>query len=229
MSDGLREEQEGCDRNISQQYMHDHDHSLAQQTAQQNDAQEYQHLQKVCESFRQYATFTRTARVNQQVRVSAYPEPQRRFLPLSMQPGTPEAEERENKMKNAELRNQFFLDMSLRHAGMPHSQDTLNDDSKKVWASDDDISKVQSVFKSLARDWSEEGKHERDQAYVPIMNGFAKYLPIKDDKSMPPPRLVVPGAGVGRLALELCSKGYGTSATAIQLLTFGRIGGCASS
>jgi len=203
----IRKEQQECVRHSDQQRCQDL--SLAQQSELQNDSKEMEHIQKVCESFRQYATFSRTARVSQQMRVRAYPESQRRFLPLSMQPGTPEAIERENKMKHAELRNQFFLDMSLRHAGMPHSQDTLQNGSEKAWASDDDMSKVQSVFKSLARDWSNEGKIERQQSYDPVINGFAKHLPIDGHDSKHPPRLVVPGAGVGRLALELAKSGYG--------------------
>ena len=211
----IRKEQQEYDCHADQQRSHinGQDLSLAQQSELQNDSKEMEHIQKVCESFRQYATFSRTARINQHMRVKAYPETQRRFLPLSMQPGTPEATEKENKMKYAELRNQFFLDMSLRHAGMPHSQDTLQNGSEKAWASDDDMSKVQSVFKSLARDWSNEGKLERQQAYVPVINGFVKHLPIEGHGSTHPPRLVVPGAGVGRLALELCSKGYGASVT----------------
>mmetsp|Transcript_8841 Transcript_8841/g.13044 ORF Transcript_8841/g.13044 Transcript_8841/m.13044 type:complete len:296 (-) Transcript_8841:565-1452(-) len=69
------------------------------------------------------------------------------------------------------------------------------------------MSKVSSVLKSLVRDWSEEGAAERSQSYQPILDGVEKYLSL-DGSMNHPPRLVVPGAGVGRLALELYARGY---------------------
>ena len=185
---------------------------------QRNDPEELDHMKTVTESFRQYATFARTERVGHAHRVLACPEEQRHFLPPSMQPGTEEYQQREQLFRDAEVRNQFFLDMVLRHADLPTSQETLSKDTGKErsWASDHHMDKVKSIFKSLARDWSEEGSLERKQAYDPIINGFLKNLPV-DSSSPSPPRLVVPGAGLGRLALELCSKGYAVQGNEFSL------------
>lgn len=126
-----------------------------------------------------------------------------------------------NSVKAAELRNQFFFDSMLRHAGLPHSQDVLattttpnsennpalsgSNGKNSSWSSDDTIDKVHSVLKSLARDWSKEGETERAMAYTPILNGLKKNVPQYDNK---PTRVLVPGAGVGRLALEIFALGY---------------------
>ena len=141
---------------------------------QRNDPEEIDHMNTVTESFRQYATFARTERLGHAHRVLACPQEQRHFLPPSMQPGTEEYNQKEQVFRDFEVRNQFFLDMVLRHADLPTSQETLSKDTGKErsWASDHHVDKVKSIFKSLARDWSEEGSLERRQAYDPIINGF---------------------------------------------------------
>lgn len=191
---------------------------------QRNDPEEVDHMKAVTESFRQYATFARTERLGHAHRVLACPQEQRHFLPPSMQPGTEEYQQREQVFRDAEVRNQFFLDMVLRHADLPTSQETLSKDTGKErsWASDHHMDKVKSIFKSLARDWSEEGSLERRQAYDPIINGFLKHMPVTDrngvdSSSLSPPRLVVPGAGAGRLALELCANGYAVQGNEFSL------------
>jgi len=192
------------------------DNRWTSQAEERNDPEELDHMKTVTESFRQYATFARTERFGHAQRVLACPEEQRHFLPLSLQPGTEESQQREQEFRDAEVRNQFFLDMVLRHADLPTSQEALSKATGKErsWASDHHMDKVKSTFKSLARDWSEEGALERKQAYDPIINGFMKHLSAS---SSPPPRLVVPGAGVGRLALELCSKGYAVQGNEFSL------------
>lgn len=58
------------------------------------------------------------------------------------------------------------------------------------------------------RDWTEEGKEERDQFLTPIMNSFKKHFPhhIKPDQSLV--KVLVPGAGLGRLVFEFAKQGY---------------------
>jgi carnosine N-methyltransferase len=65
--------------------------------------------------------------------------------------------------------------------------------------SDGQISKVSSVLKSLARDWSVEGKAEREMTYNPIIAQIKKYLPLSED-AIVRPKICIPGAGenIGR-------------------------------
>lgn len=171
---------------------------------------ERQHLERVCASFRQYATFARCARRGRAARITALPPASRAVLPRWMLEGTPESAERDKVMAAAELRNQFFFDSALRHAGFPHSQEVgrPGDVEGNEWATDDEMDKVQSVLKSLSRDWSKEGLAERAMSYQDILNGLKKYIPPTEKIGWRPPRVCVPGAGLGRLALEIYAMGY---------------------
>jgi hypothetical protein len=181
--------------------------SLAAQTASQEDMEEMAHLEKVCNSFRHFATFAKCARSGQTRRVQALPASQRRFLPPSMIPGSTEAKARQHLCHEAEIRNQFFFDSMLRYAQMPNSQDLVREQQTgkpMEWSSDDDISKVSSVLKSLARDWSTDGQAERETCYRPILDAVKSYLPQQSDK--PPSRIVVPGAGTLTCPFQLSTQ-----------------------
>ncbi|ANQ07896.1 Uncharacterized protein PCOAH_00020230 [Plasmodium coatneyi] len=67
------------------------------------------------------------------------------------------------------------------------------------------MSKVRSTLRQFVRDWSIEGKHERDSAYEPMLKSLDKYLPITDDYV---PKILCPGSGLGRLPYEVAKKGY---------------------
>lgn len=169
-----------------------HSLSLAYQTYMRHDQPEQSHFEEVCRSFRQYGTFALCHWKNQQRRFEALPESQKALLPKGLQSGTAETKERAAQYKEAVIRNQFCLDCILKHSGVPHSQEKSSDN--KI-VSDEKISKVSSVLKSLARDWSSEGKTERDMVYEPILQAVQKYIPIKDEMTEQVPRICVPGAG----------------------------------
>eukprot|EP00547_Thalassionema_nitzschioides_P004743 CAMPEP_0194222340 /NCGR_PEP_ID=MMETSP0156-20130528/32693_1 /TAXON_ID=33649 /ORGANISM="Thalassionema nitzschioides, Strain L26-B" /LENGTH=415 /DNA_ID=CAMNT_0038953091 /DNA_START=253 /DNA_END=1500 /DNA_ORIENTATION=- len=185
--------------------MNEH-HSLSQayQTYLSHDKKEQAHWEDVCHAYRQYATFALCSWANQCHRFDALPESQRRLLPPGLIGGSQEFDERAKLFKDAAIRNQFCLDCILRHAGMPHSQQV---GPTTTIVGDGAISKVSSVLKSLARDWSVEGKGERDMAYEPILNSVMEHVPIGAGGAHAP-KICVPGAGVGRLALELTALGY---------------------
>lgn len=192
-----------------------------------NSREEREHLEQVCDSFRQYATFTRFTRKGQEARISKLPLSQRKFLPRSMTSTTSEAKAREDAMCVAELGNQYFFDSMLRHAGLPHSQDVLalggkkhndnedgaNEDGRSgvIWSTNDAIEKVHSVLKSLARDWSKDCAAERSMTYTPILDCLKRLVPVMSkspDGGTKISRVLVPGAGLGRLALEIYMMGY---------------------
>lgn len=52
------------------------------------------------------------------------------------------------------------------------------------------------------RDWSEEGKTERDALFPPILEALKGEFPSTNDK-----RVLVPGCGLGRLAYEISTQG----------------------
>jgi hypothetical protein len=80
--------------------------------------------------------------------------------------------------------------------GVPTSQDVLKDKQQTPqridWATEEQLSKVDSVLKSVARDWSVEGTEERSVVYNRMLESLEKYLPFGVDE---PPRVAVPGSG----------------------------------
>ena len=85
----------------------------------------------------------------------------------------------------------------------------------------DDVEKVRCVLRSLARDWSDEGAAEREACYAPLLEEMRRVLPLPSLQhagavggaadgaaESQPPRVLVPGAGLGRLAWEAAVAGY---------------------
>lgn len=190
-----------------------HSLSWAYQTYLRHDRKEQNHWQDVCQAFRQYAIFAMTQWANSQYRLHSLPETQRAHLPPALRIDTPDFEERSKLYKEAAIRNQFCLDCILRHSGEQHSQEAVSDGT---YASDEHISKVTSVLKSLARDWSIEGKAERDTTYPHILKLVEKYIP-KTSEDGTRCRVCVPGAGVGRLACEIRAQGYSVQGNEFSL------------
>lgn len=69
-----------------------------------------------------------------------------------------------------------------------------------------DHSKVRSTLHSVVRDWSREGEAERRQSYDPLLAELKRLvLPVERGKRA---RVLVPGAGLARLVLEVAVAGY---------------------
>lgn len=69
-----------------------------------------------------------------------------------------------------------------------------------------DVDKVRCIIRNIVRDWAAEGQVERDQCYQPILEELERLFPTRNNES--PPCCLVPGAGLGRLALEISSHGF---------------------
>lgn len=69
-----------------------------------------------------------------------------------------------------------------------------------------DVDKARSTLRQMYRDWSFEGSLERKACYEPVIADVVKAFwraPSKNDV-----KILVPGAGLGRLVFELCRRGY---------------------
>ena len=71
-----------------------------------------------------------------------------------------------------------------------------------------DVEKVQCMLKSLVRDWTLEGAEERAQTYGPILSEVRRLYGELYAPNRPPPKCLVPGAGLGRLAFEIAQAGF---------------------
>ncbi|XP_072937591.1 carnosine N-methyltransferase unmet [Epargyreus clarus] len=80
--------------------------------------------------------------------------------------------------------------------------------SQKQHKMQHDVEKVQSVLKNIVRDWSEDGAAEREQCYKPILDEIEARFPPDEYSNRAHVKVLVPGAGLGRLAWEIAARGY---------------------
>ena len=86
--------------------------------------------------------------------------------------------------------------------------------ARRPRCSEHDFSKAKSTLHSVVRDWSDEGAPERAACYAPCVAALRAALPAggggaRDARgARAPPRVLVPGSGLGRLVLEVCAAGY---------------------
>ncbi|XP_070535577.1 carnosine N-methyltransferase-like [Ptychodera flava] len=79
-----------------------------------------------------------------------------------------------------------------------------------------DLDKVKTTLRQFVRDWSEDGRYERDQSYTPIIEEIQKLFP-GDQCNVREVSVLVPGAGLGRLAFEIARRGYMCQGNEISL------------
>lgn len=95
-------------------------------------------------------------------------------------------------------------------------------------AKHNDIDKARSTLRQFYRDWSAEGAREREACFGPVMRAIAAERDARGPDH-PPLKVLVPGAGLGRLVFELCLAGYDTEGNEIsyhQLLASSYILNC---
>ena len=73
-------------------------------------------------------------------------------------------------------------------------------------ARESDMDKARTTIRQYYRDWSEEGSAERKACYGPILDDLADIFGETSDKHHI--KVLVPGAGLGRLMFEICKLGY---------------------
>ena len=73
-------------------------------------------------------------------------------------------------------------------------------------ATPSDMDKARSTIRQFYRDWSAEGDAERRACYNPILRDLeSAFVSVQDKSSI---KVLVPGAGLGRLCFEVCQRGY---------------------
>ncbi|KAL1953027.1 hypothetical protein VTO42DRAFT_3755 [Malbranchea cinnamomea] len=68
-----------------------------------------------------------------------------------------------------------------------------------------DVGKANSTIRQFYRDWSAEGYHEREACYKPVLDDLREHF---GERPPPATKVLVPGAGLGRLVFDLCMAGY---------------------
>ncbi|VEN60832.1 unnamed protein product, partial [Callosobruchus maculatus] len=91
--------------------------------------------------------------------------------------------------------------------GNVYSNENPSHSESEVGSLSEGLDKVQIVFKQLMRDWSSLGAAERKQCYGPILNEIFNHYP-EEKCNRGEINILVPGAGLGRLAFEIASNGF---------------------
>ena len=82
------------------------------------------------------------------------------------------------------------------------------DENQQPRTSPMDVERVQSTLKQFVRDWSEYGEPEREMCYTPILEEIENLFGHFNSAQRYNIKMLVPGAGLGRLAYEIASRGY---------------------
>ena len=106
----------------------------------------------------------------------------------------------------------LILDSALQAFGIdPEAKDPSAD--WRCSATSNDLNKARSTIRQLYRDWSAEGAEERATCYNPVLEAVDQAFD-KNDRSFV--KLLVPGAGLGRLVFEFCMRGYAVEGNEIS-------------
>ncbi|CAH0044251.1 unnamed protein product [Clonostachys solani] len=71
-----------------------------------------------------------------------------------------------------------------------------------------DIDKARSTIRQFYRDWSLDGASEREASYGPVLKALGEERANRSTDGDGPLRVLVPGAGLGRLVFDLCAGGF---------------------
>lgn len=83
----------------------------------------------------------------------------------------------------------------------------IPEDDEPPWAGcadQNNIDKCRSTLNQLYRDWSAEGAIEREISCKQILHDLNEHVPIGEQM----PKILIPGAGLGRLVYDLAKAGY---------------------
>lgn len=93
-------------------------------------------------------------------------------------------------------------------AGLPCFGVDADSDAWKGQATPNDLDKARSTIRQLYRDWSREGLPERHAAFTPILQALETHFAQLEPSERHRCRVLVPGAGLGRMVFELCAAGW---------------------
>ncbi|KAG8986261.1 hypothetical protein FRB93_005355 [Tulasnella sp. JGI-2019a] len=98
------------------------------------------------------------------------------------------------------------------HDGQEHTHGSSSGEPKKVKKEDKpgdfEMDKLRSTLKQFARDWSSEGNAEREASYKPMLDALFEHFSDVPHEERLNIRVLVPGAGLARLAWEVAKAGF---------------------
>ena len=164
---------------------------------------EKEHFMKVVSAFLHYEKFSN-------LRIE---KAKKDFLSLDAKDRArlPQFLENLEKQKQCVAKNFEFVKQIIGHTGYIFENVNHHADMNTN-ASDQNISvlfmeKVVTTVKQFVRDWSDEGVEEREMCYKPIVDEIRSLYPAENYKPSDV-SILVPGAGLARLMVDLAAFGY---------------------
>ncbi|CAG8551867.1 30402_t:CDS:10 [Racocetra persica] len=174
----------------------------------QDAEQEEKHFRKVLNTFALYKSYALSANNRRRTDYYALSERHRALIPSYL--------EVLSKVDQAIIKNHLVLKQILADSRLFSREDKDSfhpnlqcdkDSSTQFQITDFDMDKLRSTIKQFVREWAAEGQNERDAAYKPLLESlmeFFKDVPVEERPSI---RVLVPGAGLGRLAFDIVKQG----------------------
>jgi carnosine N-methyltransferase len=169
------------------------------------DAEELAHYAEVQKAFRDYTPYMMLEVSRRERHASLLSAEHKARLPAGCM------DDKIEKLKEAVQVNQVFLSQivdaqSNFGPGNKATQLAARQPEQRLSA-ERHMSKIKSTLHQCCREWAEEAAPEREQSFGPLIKELCRLLPV-NKQNMDRQRVLVPGAGLGRLALEIAGKGY---------------------
>ncbi|KAI9097376.1 N2227-domain-containing protein [Phlyctochytrium arcticum] len=161
---------------------------------------EAQHFSGVIRAFKQYRLLSLTSFAKRRRDLGRIPKAHQQLIQHSVIDRITKAEQRVNK--NFEFINQII------EGHDDDGQQDRQDGKKAVRVTESDLDKVRTTLRQFVRDWSEEGRSERDVTYGPILDELEARFPMTTPEERGQLKVLVPGAGLGRLAFDIVKRGF---------------------
>ena len=162
---------------------------------------EQEYFRRVIRAFRYYYTHA--------VNMHAQKTKEWTRLPLEHRQLLPEYEQKLDQMHEAIEANWKCIRTLVPKSDIDIDHDNNADDDDGVFEAvpEGEMEKVRSVLRQLVRDWSEEGQPERI-IYSTIISDLHVHLSnTSSSEKLSDKRVLVPGAGLGRLVYEIAKSG----------------------
>jgi len=177
--------------------------TITDQGSSREEEEERLHFQKVKNAFRSYKKHSLAAVHRREEYLSRLPKEHQRLLRKHGYQETMD-DIKEAVDQNHGMISKIMADVEEMFENVTHQVKEESD--PRVRPSQLDMDKVQSTLKQLVRDWSSAGAVEREQCYTPIIKALTALYP--DRGSRCERKVLVPGAGLGRLAFEIAAQGF---------------------
>ncbi|GAB7360018.1 hypothetical protein MBLNU230_g7543t1 [Neophaeotheca triangularis] len=168
------------------------------------DPEEERVLHAALDSFRQYRSAAHY-NVTHLRRQSFYSLPSKHMEMLSASPFSLPKTFR--AVDDAIDRNADIADAILQ-SGLSSFGIDPSDESWRGKATPSDMDKARSTIRQLHRDWSGEGEFERQSTFSPLFEALETHLETLPSSQKHKHKVLLPGAGLGRLLFDLCCAGY---------------------